>query len=129
MTEYVRRHNRARKSHKCILCHRTIYRGEIYLVGTSFTDGQVRNWKECAHCDALFTYLYSLSDEDEYSEELAEGWEPDTIIHARIKAMWNMKWQRRDGKLLPAPVVVREERHSGEITWNVVTGLTLNLEN
>lgn len=105
MTFYVDSHPRARKPHVCGSCSRTIRPGETYRRGAGM-DGTAWTFKECAHCEALLTYVFRLYGEYEYiGDELVDGWDPETVEHLRIKAQWKRKWTRLDGDLYPAPVI------------------------
>ena len=107
MTFYKHTNRAARKPHQCMLCARQIAPGERYLHGAGMDGATAWTWAECAHCDALRAYVYARSWEDCYDEELISDWEPETVAHLRIKAMWKRQWRRPDGSLMPVPVAVR----------------------
>ena len=113
MTTYKHTRRVARISHQCMLCARQIGPGETYLHGVGLDNGAAWTWKECAHCDALRSYVYTHHWDDHYDEELIYNWEPQTVAHLRLKAMWRRQWRRVDGTLMPVPVVVRTEDPHG----------------
>lgn len=102
---FIRNNRMARKDHTCALCGRTIARGEVYLRGVNI-DGGVQEWKECAHCEVLFTYLLHLWGEDEYCWDLVYEWEVETYWQARVKVYALRRWQRPDGTLYPVPTIM-----------------------
>lgn len=107
MTFYKCAERTARKSHRCMLCARQISPGERYMHGAGMDGATAWTWAECAHCDALRSYVYARHWDDHYDEELIAEWEPETVAHLRIKAMWNRRWRRTDGTLMPVPEPVR----------------------
>lgn len=109
MSDWVRTHSRARKEHICTLCRRTIAPGEVYMRGVGF-DGGAWTWKECAHCEAFFTFINDHFGEYEYSADLANEWQARTLAELRVKVQWLKRWTRGDGALYPLPEVLREER-------------------
>lgn len=113
MTHYSHAHPTARKEHYCEMCSRIIRKGETYMRGAGFGDGEAWTWKVCAHCDPLTTYVFAQSSEYEYSSDLLVEWEPQTLHEARLRAMHHRKWTRGDGSLYPVPTLVRTYDKNG----------------
>lgn len=100
---------RARKSHTCLLCGRTIGPGEIYRHQRNVDCGDIWTWRNCAHCDVLLDWLYTTTrlydwDEGATPDSIGE-WEPETIAEARLKIYWRHQWRTRSGELRPVPVL------------------------
>ncbi len=106
-------HPKARVSHRCVMCGRTVHPGETYLRTAAMGEGTAWTWKECVHCAAFVQYAYGISwHEDSYGEELLIEFEPKTVAQARVRAQHRRQWRRRDGSLYPVPhVVTREDSH------------------
>lgn len=94
-------HRKARKTHSCELCGREILRGETYMAGSGFGNGEAHSWKECLHCESLVQLV--LLHEDEYSFDVLGEFEPATFTEARWMVQWRRQWTRRDGQLYPVP--------------------------
>lgn len=92
---------RARKQHTCYLCWRTILTGENYMRGSGMDNATAWTWKECAHCHAIIDI--ACDGELEYGDITILDWEPTTLAHLRLKALWSRKWTRIDGTLQPVP--------------------------
>ena len=122
MSEWTRSNPRARKKHKCSMCYRIIQRGETYMRGVTF-DGTAWTWKECAHCEALFTVMVNTWGESEYSADDADEWEPQTLGELRVKVQWKKAWTRADGSLFPVPIILRTTRTYSETPFTVITGI------
>lgn len=124
MSEFWARKNlRARKEHTCTLCYRKIAPGEVYMRGAGF-DGGAWTWKECAHCEAFFTFINDYFGEYEYSADLANEWEPCTFTELRVKVQWNKRWTRANGALCSIPEIIREQREDSHgCRYSVITGI------
>lgn len=96
---------RARKSHTCSLCHRSIEPGEIYNRQVNAYDGRAWTFKTCVQCDRMnyevgFAWIeYSYGNDAGYTHETVHDWYPSTIREARLKIGWKRKWRHRDGTL------------------------------
>lgn len=110
MTHYAHTYPKARKPHRCEDCGRTIDPGETYRRGAGIDGGTAWTWKECAHCCTLVHLLW-WGDSEGYGQETFDEWEPETVGHLRLKALWRKKWRRKDGGLYPIPTRVIE--HDG----------------
>jgi hypothetical protein len=104
-------HNRqmkARKSHKCKECHRTIRAGETYTVERLISDGFASTHKTCAHCmvarewlgDECGGWIYGGVEED-YREHATSGHYPMSVI--RLAVGMDHQWITRKGALMPIP--------------------------
>ena len=112
MTHYTHARPTARKTHRCMLCARIIRPGEQYLRGAGMDGSHAWTWKECAHCDAIRDVARAAVYDDEYDDDLIGEWDPETLAHLRLKAMWKRQWTKRDGTLWPVPRKVhREDAH------------------
>lgn len=101
---------KARTTHTCALCYRTIDPGENYHYQRNVYDGQIYTWKECAHCDAMrrlinFYDWWGDADEGGIGHDEVQGYEPTTIAEARLIIGWRGKWRRKDGTLREVPEV------------------------
>lgn len=110
MTYYADAWPTARKPHRCEDCGRTIRPGEKYRKGSGMDGSTAWTWRECEHCTCL---VHLLDRDDSYSDEDFINWEPTTLAHLRLKAMWLKKWERRDGSLYPAPTLTTLEDEYG----------------
>ncbi len=102
---------KARKTHKCGECYRTIEPGETYERAIGVMQGDFFTYKTCAHCVAARGWLVRECRGYIYSqveEELREHWREDGI-HTRelARLIWGMrrKWTRRNGTRMELPHV------------------------
>ncbi len=112
---------KARKPHHCGECHRTIAAGERYVktAGKS-ADGDFFSETTCLHCEAASGWLVRECNGyifGQVEEELREHWQEDGINTRELAALcWGMKrkWKRRDGQMMPVPVVAKHAAaHAG----------------
>lgn len=113
-------HPKARKPHHCWMCHRTIRAGETYLRAVALEDGTASTWKECAHCEALVTFINRVNHEYEYGEGVVIEWEPITVAEARVRAQWKRGWTTSAGELYPLPVVLKRFHARDSVYFNSV---------
>ena len=92
---------KARKQHRCDDCFRAIQPGEKYRRAT-YVDDTLWTSIECLHCIAIVKHVEWNSDEGYWWQDFAD-WEPETVSHLRLKALWRKQWTRRDGTLYPIP--------------------------
>ena len=97
---YIHSRPKARKPHRCEDCGRTIHPGEQY-VRTFAVDGNVWTYIECAHCVAIVPLIEW--EDDGYTYDNFDCWEPRTVADLRLKAQWRKRWTRLDGSLYPIP--------------------------
>ena len=118
MTHWDVRHPKARKTHRCQMCHRQIKSGEVYKRGAGMGGGTAWTWRECAHCEALVRVAFRRWFDDEYDAGMLDEFEPNDIAEARVRAQYRRSWRRLDGTLYPIPhVIEREDRHG--FVWPV----------
>lgn len=102
------RRPRARTTHRCGECFRTILPGERYLAESFVSDGHFGSHKTCAHCEVAREWLwcecggivYGGISED-VSEHAASGLYGFGV--ARLAAGMRHKWTRRNGALWTVP--------------------------
>jgi hypothetical protein len=101
---------RARKTHRCDECGRTIEQGEQYEVAQGLSDEGGSWWggKTCSHCMTARSFLLVECQGFGHTavlEELAEHWEESPLYHSMWlgRAILGMRrrWRRSDGTLLP----------------------------
>lgn len=114
MTHYVDTYPKARREHRCSDCGRTIRVGEKYRRGVGMDNGTAWTWKECLHCQAIVPLVVDGDFfEEGYGDDTFTAWEPSSVPHLRLKALWRKRWQRADGGLYPVPVQVFREDRTG----------------
>ena len=91
---------KARKTHKCDSCHRTIDPGETYRRGSGVWEDRWCSWKQCLHCLAL---LPRIDWDEGWSDEDYIEWEPADLEELRVKVHYNRKWRNNAGDLYPIP--------------------------
>lgn len=104
MTTFIHSYPRARKTHRCTMCGRTIEIGEKYLRGAGL-DGTAWSWKECTHCEAA-RIAYDIPWDVEYNEDTFAEWSTDlvrSIPEARAAAGYQNQWRTQAGTLWPMP--------------------------
>jgi hypothetical protein len=102
------KHQKARKSHRCTECIRTIVRGETYLHETTLFDGNISTHKICPHCQAVRSWLaaecggwvYGCVEED-LRQHVWEGVYPRAL--ARAAVCMKQSWRNAKGELRPVP--------------------------
>ena len=112
-TTFVQSEPRARKTHLCESCGRTIRVGEHYS-RVAGLDGTAWTYKECLHCKPLTEYVARSYDLETYTGEDVANWEPESLEQLRIKAQWRRRWTRLDGTLFPRPSLVWIYRHDDD---------------
>lgn len=110
MVHYAHVYPVARKPHRCNDCGRIIRPGEKYRKGSGMDGSTAWTWRECEHCTWL---VHLIPWDDEYGDQDFADWEPYTLAHLRLKAMWLKRWQRRDGSLYPLPTLTTLEDEHG----------------
>ena len=93
-------HPKARKPHRCITCGRVIDAGETYSKGFGIYDGDVMNWKQCLHCEAMLPHL---DYDDTYSSDDYDCFEPRNITELRVLVHLRRRWRNKAGDLYPIP--------------------------
>lgn len=103
---------RARKPHRCWTCFRTIDPGEVYHAQTGRYDGRFYEFKQCAHCWAIWLIYRPEDGEGLISETGYDYWRlegnfgsshPYYITELRHRALFAKHWRRKDGTLYPVP--------------------------
>lgn len=94
------KHHKARKEHKCVVCHRMINIGEVYYRGFGVYDGWPNDFKLCAHCEAC---LPVIEWDESYSEDDFDYWEPANVEQLRAKVHYRKRWRNKAGELYPIP--------------------------
>ncbi|RFA24271.1 hypothetical protein CAI21_22320 [Alkalilimnicola ehrlichii] len=99
---------KARKSHRCSECRRSIQPGEEYMDERFIWQGEINQHRTCRHClvvrDWLLAecggYLYGYVYEDirEHVHEGAYG-----VDVKFLSIGMERRWQRRDGRVWPTP--------------------------
>lgn len=104
---------KARTTHKCSTCYRTINKGETYLKTAHNDNGDIYTWKECKHCEV---YVESL----DYNviENLDGSYDNDSIADNMYDYLLSKKgslkdirnfvyfrngWRNSKGELYPIP--------------------------
>lgn len=103
---------KARKHHRCMLCHRLIDPGEMYRYQVIVGDWGIYAWKNCEHCDliaSLVDQAFGWLDEGIHDGIVSE-WEPETIPHLRLKVYWQQGWRKPDGTLRDLSVLEEQEK-------------------
>ena len=95
---------KARKKHTCQMCYRVIDPGETYTRQFNLADSgdNVYTWKNCTQCDVFLNLIYD-NDGFGIGYESVDEWDPGTVWGLRLKALWHMKWRRKDGTLHSVP--------------------------
>jgi len=95
---------KARKTHQCQMCHRIIDIGETYTRQANLGDDGFYSWINCQQCD-VFLNLDIADRWDGYGVgyEAVQEWEPGNMRELRLKALWHLRWRRKDGTLHPVP--------------------------
>jgi hypothetical protein len=97
---------RARKTHKCDECGRTIFQGEVYRQTKGLYEGMWLATKQCPHCVVLADWLAA-----ECGGYLTQGIVEDFEEHATeyrrfdlLRLLWGVQhgWVRRD-LIMPIP--------------------------
>ena len=112
---------KARIEHECEECRRTIEPGERYLSHKTVYDGQVTQWKMCAHCRGVISLYGRLTKcpQNWYWGSVLSVYEDegavigDGLLHdlpaggrvalLRAKVASGDKWRDRDGMLIAVP--------------------------
>jgi len=101
---------KARKTHMCCECLRTIERGETYEQVSSLYDGRWSRFKTCKHC--LIAREFLEVECDSYTardvlEELREHYSEELIYRTMwlARAIIGMRrgWKKADGTLMSLP--------------------------
>jgi hypothetical protein len=95
---------KARVSHVCDFCYRTIEPRENYTRTVSFEDG-VSVWKSCDHCEAMIRLcgIEEWNHGDGLGPDNFSEMEPRDTFEERCLEMWHEGWRRKDGTLYPVP--------------------------
>jgi hypothetical protein len=98
----------ARKEHRCHECRRAILPGEKYSYESGVFDGRFCQYKTCAHCEVVKSwlagecggYIYGMVEEDIH-EHASEGHYGFDV--KKLAIGMSRDWRRRDGRLWPVP--------------------------
>ena len=101
---------KARRSHECGECRRVISPGETYSYTTGLYDGHWDDFKMCAHCWRVASWLdvtcngwlFNAVQED-LEEHWRESWELRSHYLGRAILGMRGKWRRKDGTLMALP--------------------------
>lgn len=115
---------KARKTHLCIECDRTIQSGETYTKSAGVWEGNFQSCKRCAHCMAYMRIIdrmdrgalddWCLRDwVQEYGESAAEiaysKW-PEPLMWLRWGTWFNNRWTDKQGNLRDIPTLAAKDR-------------------
>lgn len=104
---------RARKEHKCSECYRAIAAGETYRFECGMCEGEFETYRTCSHCMVARGWLlknchgWVYSQVIEEIEEHAEEYPKIALGLRKIMAGARRKWQRKQGGLMPLPLMPR----------------------
>lgn len=97
---------RARKSHQCFTCFRTIDAGEHYSAQFVVYYDIAQRLKQCTHCIAVWDIWRPEDMDGLISEGGYDDWlwgDTADLPELRAKVQYRMKWRRKDGTLHPIP--------------------------
>lgn len=105
MNTIVHEWRKARKSHDCMMCRRSIEPGEKYLHQRNVDYGDIWTWHSCAHCEAMVDLLdlHSLAYDEGVTQDTVAECDPRTLFEARLLVYWRTQWRRKDGTLREIP--------------------------
>lgn len=93
---------RANKTHECQDCTRTIAKGEDYHFAVFINDGDLEQYKMCAHCAAAAKWLDAVCGGWLWNgviEELREHWDEEHDLRSvglgRLVACGERRWRSR----------------------------------
>lgn len=99
---------KARTTHKCSECRRTIAVGDTYLSERFVWEGEFHNHKTCAHClvarrwlsDECGGWCYGAV-EDDLREHAQQSYYAVDVKRLAIGMQW--RWRAPSGRMLPTP--------------------------
>lgn len=120
MTFWADSYPKARISHRCADCGRTIDPGETYRKGSGMDGGTAWTWKECSHCLAYMRLSHMCDDwwaDEGYGWEMFADYEAQGRDEERWKRQYRRQWRTSHGTLFPIPsrVAVPNDDYPGPI--------------
>lgn len=108
---FVETEHKARKTHKCEECGRTINPDEKYIRHFSKSYGDVVYFCVCKHCNIASNWLMRECHgyvSGEVFDELVEHWKGQKDHNKELtRLIYGMrrKWMKRNKELMPLPIV------------------------
>lgn len=104
---------KARKEYKCGECYRTIAKGETYHYEAGKIEGYLDTYRTCQHCMVARKWLlrecsgWVYEQVIEEIQEHAEEYPKIALGLRKIMIGAKRKWQRKQGGLMPLPLMPR----------------------
>lgn len=100
---------RARRPHECDTCQRTIDPGEKYRSQFGVFDGSGYTFKQCAHCEKVWSIWEPQDMDGQISQGGYDDWQVNayatSLAELRAIVCFRRQWRRKDGSLYSLPTV------------------------